>query len=300
MTAGSGDTAAVNGFPAHQDHLFGVAYRMLGSVAEAEDVVQEAFLRWSAIDAAEVRSPRAYLTTVTTRLAIDRLRSAQHRRESYVGPWLPEPLMAQADEPAEAAELADSLTTAFLVLLERLDPVERAVFLLHDVFEYPFDEVAEVVERPTASCRQIASRARSRLADERRTRFAPTPAEEQRLILAFSMAATAGDLLGLLDVLAEDAVLWSDGGAAHHAARRPVVGASRVARFVANVTARVPAGAAVRMARLNGDPGLVVTTPAGPHLALSLELGDDGIRAIHVVVNPDKLRHLAVERRACP
>ena len=293
MTASSGDTEAVDGFGAHREHLFGVAYRMLGSVAEAEDVVQEAFLRWSGVEGAELRSPRAYLTTVTTRLAIDRLRSAQHRRESYVGPWLPEPLVAGGDEPAEAAELADSLTTAFLVLLERLDPVERAVFLLHDVFSYPFDEVAGVVERPTASCRQIASRARSRLGDERRARFAPAPAEEQRLVLAFSMAASAGDLDGLVGVLAEDVVLWSDGGAARHAARRPVVGAGRVARFLANVTARLPADATLRMARLNGDPGLVVTTPDGPHLALSLELGATGIRAIHAVVNPDKLRHLA-------
>ena len=294
MTPPSRDGAAVDTFPAHREHLFGVAYRMLGSVVDAEDVVQEAFLRWSAVDGARIRSPRAYLTTVTTRLAIDRLRSAQHRRESYVGPWLPEPLVAEGNGPAEVTVLADSLTTAFLVLLERLDPVERAVFLLHDVFGYPFDEVAGVVERPASTCRQIASRARSRLADERRARFAPTPAEEQRLVLAFSMAATVGDLDGLLGVLAEDVVLWSDGGATHHAARRPVVGAGRVARFVANVSARLPADGTLRMVRLNGDPGLVVTTPAGPHLALSLELGATGIRAIHAVVNPDKLQHLAV------
>ena len=218
---------------------------------------------------------------------------AQHRRETYVGPWLPEPLADGGDEPGEAAELADSLATAFLVLLERLNPIERAVFLLHEVFGYGFDEVGAVVERPAPTCRQIASRARARLADGRRPRFDPGPAEERRLFAAFSAAAAAGDLDGLLEVLSEDVVLWSDGGAAHHAARRPVVGASRTARFLINVAHRIPPGAVITPTRLNRAPGLVVTTADGPVLALSVELCADGVGAIHTVVNPDKLRHLA-------
>lgn len=282
----------VDDFSTHRAHLFGVAYRMLGSVAEAEDVVQEAFVRWSAVPPGSTRSPAAYLTTVTTRLAIDRLRSAQHRRESYVGPWLPEPLLAVGDEPGDAAELADSLTTAFLVLLEQLNPVERAIFLLHEVFGYAYDEVATVVERPASTCRQIGSRARARLAEQRRPRFLPAPAEGDRLLAAFATAATAGDLDGLLEVLSADVVLWSDGGAERHAARRPVVGASRVARLVANIAHQLPADSTFDMVHINGDPGLVISTSEGPTGALSVEVGAEGISAVHIVVNPDKLRHL--------
>lgn len=279
-------------FSEQRGHLFGVAYRMLGSVAEAEDVVQDSYLRWSAADRSDVESPVAFLTTTVTRLAIDRLRSARVRRETYVGPWLPEPLVTQVDGGPEAAvEVADSLTTAFLVLLERLNPVERAVFLLHEVFGYRYDEVAEVVERPAPTCRQIASRARAHLADAR-PRYVPGPQEEQRLVEAFSSAALGGDVAGLIATLAGDVVLWSDGGADRHAARRPVVGPERVARFVTNLAKRLPADATVAMARLNGDPGVVVTTTEGPFLTLALELGHGVVQAVNVVVNPDKLRHL--------
>jgi len=282
-------------FAEHRSHLFGVAYRMLGSVTEAEDVVQEVYLRWSAADRQEVRSPVAYLTTVTTRMSLDRLRSAQARRETYVGPWLPEPLLTEQgawDDPTLAAELSDSLSTAFLVLLERLNPFQRAVFLLHDVFRYGYEEIATIVDRPASSCRQEASRARARVAPDLQPRVPAGSAEEQRLVLAFAQAATAGDLDGLIEVLSHDVTLWSDGGADRHAARRPVVGRERVARFVANLSRRTPAGATFEIVRIGGDPAILVATEDGTQLTLSFAIGRLGIRQLHAVVNPDKLRHL--------
>jgi RNA polymerase sigma-70 factor (ECF subfamily) len=284
--------AAADEFEEHRRHLFGVAYRMLGSVGEAEDVVQDTWLRWRAASADEVRSPRAFLTTVATRLAIDRLRSAQRRREEYVGPWLPEPLVTD-DDPAATAELADSLSMAFLLVLERLNPVERAVLLLHDVFGYDYDEVAEIVDRTPANCRQIASRARGHLANERPVRPRPSQEEEQRLAFAFAAAAGTGDLATLEGMLAEDVVLWSDGGAARRAARRPVVGRDRVARFIANVAHRVPTDGRFEYVHLNGEPAVIVRTADGPYMTWSVELVDGTIAAIHAVNNPEKLRHLA-------
>ena len=284
--------AQADEFEEHRRHLFGVAYRMLGSVSEAEDVVQDTWLRWQAASPDEVRSPRAFLTTVATRLAIDRLRSAQRRREEYVGPWLPEPLVTD-DDPAATAELADSLSMAFLLVLERLNPVERAVLLLHDVFGYDYDEVAAIVERTPANCRQIASRARGHLTSERPVHPRPSHEDEQRLAFAFAAAAGSGDLATLEGLLAEDAVLWSDGGAARRAARRPVVGRDRVARFVANVAQRIPADGTFEYVHLNGEPAVIMRTEAGPYMTMAVELAGGVIRAIHVVNNPDKLRHLA-------
>jgi RNA polymerase sigma-70 factor (ECF subfamily) len=279
-------------FEEHRRHLFGVAYRMLGSVAEAEDVVQDTWLRWCAAPEDEVRSPRAYLTTVATRLAIDRLRSAQRRREEYVGPWLPEPLVTD-DDPASTAELADSLSMAFLLVLERLNPVERAVLLLHDVFGYGYDEVGSIVERTPANCRQIASRARSHLTEARPVRPRPSQEDEQRLAFAFAAAAATGDLATLEGMLAEDVVLWSDGGPVRRAARRPVVGRHRVARFLANVSHRLPQDGTVDFVHLNGAPAVVMWTSEGPEMALSIDLEGSEVRAVHTVINPEKLRHLA-------
>lgn len=276
----------------HRAHVFAVAYRMLGSVTEAEDVVQDTWLRWSAVDRDTVRTPSAWLTTVATRLCLDRLRSARARREAYVGPWLPEPLVTGDDDPAAAAELADSLTMAFLVVLERLNPVERAVFLLHDVFGYPFADVAGMVDRPASSCRQVASRARAKVAPDRHPQHRPTPEDEQRLVLAFARAATVGDLDALVEVLTDDIEVWSDGGREHHAARRPVVGPARAARFLANLSRRLPPDAGMVAARLNGSPGFVISTDSGPMLALVLEVTTGGIRRVHAVVNPVKLAHL--------
>ena len=290
-------------FAEHRAHVFGVAYRMLGSVVEAEDVVQEAYLRWSAADREEVRSPAAYLTTVATRLSLDRLRSAQARRETYVGPWLPEPLLTEQEpwqDPPAAAELSDSLSTAFLVLLERLNPLQRAVFLLHDVFRYGYDEIAAIVDRPAASCRQEASRARSRISPDLQPRIPVGSAEEQRLVLAFAQAATAGDLDGLIEVLTDDVSLWSDGGADRHAARRPVVGRDRVARLVANLTRRTLQVATFEVVRIGGDPAILVTGDNGPELTLSFDISPLGIRRLHAVLNPDKLRHLGAPGSAPP
>ena len=283
---------SVEAFEEHRHHLFGVAYRMLGSVSEAEDVVQDTWLRWRAVPEGEVRSTRGYLTTVATRLAIDRLRSAQRRREEYVGPWLPEPLVTD-DDPAATAELADSLSMAFLLVLERLNPVERAVLLLHDVFGYDYDEVAEIVERTPGNCRQIASRARSHLTAERPVRPRPRQEDEQRLAFAFAAAAGSGDLATLEGLLAEDVVLWSDGGAAQRAARRPVVGRDRVARFIVNVAKRVPVDGTFEYVHLNGEPAMIVRAERGPFMTMAVELADGAICAIHTVTNPDKLRHLA-------
>jgi RNA polymerase sigma-70 factor (ECF subfamily) len=294
MTDRATVAADVADFVEHRDHLFGVAYRMLGSVAEAEDVVQEAYLRWAGADRSEVERPVAWLTTVTTRLCLDRLRSAQVRRESYVGPWLPEPLLTDDDAvPEAAAELSDSLTTAFLVLLERLNPLERAVFLLHDVFGYGFEEIAAVVERPVASCRQVASRARRAVAPERRTRYTVAPDEERRLIGTFLQASGSGDIDGLLALLAEDVELWSDGGARRHAARHPIIGPARVARFCANIGRRAVPRASVRFVRIGGDPGVVFTDDVdGSKMTVAFELSAGGIRRLHLVVNPDKLAHV--------
>jgi RNA polymerase sigma-70 factor (ECF subfamily) len=266
-------------------------------MADAEDVVQDAWLRWRRTDPASVERPAAWLTTVVSRLALDRLRSAQHQRELYVGPWLPEPVLAEAD-PDDSAEVAESLTLGFLVMLERLAPIERVVFLLADVFREPFGSIAPAVGRSEAACRQIASRARQRVRQERR-RFDPEPGAEDEVAAAFAKAAATGDVDGLLEVLAPDVVLLSDGGAAHHAARRPVVGPARVARFLVNTARRLPPGVAVEFARVNGTPGFVATIDGQPELVVALELDGRLVTRVLSVNNPDKLVHLVpvVRRR---
>jgi RNA polymerase sigma-70 factor (ECF subfamily) len=285
----------VSEFEEHRHHLFGVAYRMLARVTEAEDVVQEAWLRWDGADRAAIERPRAWLTTVVSRMAIDRLRSAQVRRETYVGPWLPEPLLTPADDPADHAELAESLSVAFLTMLERLDPVERAAFLLREVFGHDYDEVAATIDRSAVNCRQIVHRAKERLGPDRPARFEAEPDEERRLLDTFIAAAVTGDLDGLRSVLAEDAVAWSDGGPNQHAARRPVVGRERVARFARGIaTKRDQMHSDVRVdhARINGAPGLVASADGEVFMTMVFEIGGEGIRAIHSVLNPDKLEHI--------
>lgn len=282
-------------FEEHRHHLFGVAYRMVGRVTEAEDVVQEAWLRWNAADRTTIERPRAWLTTVVSRLAIDRLRSAQVRREAYVGPWLPEPLVAVDDDPADHAELAESLSLAFLTMLERLDPVERAVFLLRDVFGHDYDEIAAIVDRSATNCRQIVHRAKERLGPDRPARFAASPADERRLLDSFLAAAVAGDVDALHGVLAADVVAWSDGGAAQHAARRPIVGRDRVALFVRGIAARrarMDSALRVEHARVNAAPGFVAYADDEPFMTMAFDIGPDGIRAIHSVLNPEKLEHI--------
>ncbi|MBI2708149.1 MAG: RNA polymerase sigma factor SigJ [Actinobacteria bacterium] len=290
--------AATELFEANRGHVFGVAYRMLGSVAEAEDVVQDTWLRWRDVDASVIRSPRAYLGTVAGRIALDRLKSARAQREAYVGPWLPEPLVTDAaTDPAAHADTADSLTFGFLCVLERLDPLERAVFLLREVFSYPYGEVAAVVGRSDAACRQIAHRARARVADEQRRaarRGTVDRAKAQQIVSALVAATVAGDVDGVQRLLAEQIVLVSDGGADTHAARRPVVGRHRVSRLIINLAARVPRGASVDPLWSNGDPAMLFRDASGaPLLLIAFTAGDATVEAIHAVVNPAKLAHLA-------
>ena len=270
--------------------LFAIAYRLLGSVVDAEDIVQEAFLRWQSAPAAGVQSPKAWLSTVVTRLCIDQLRSARVQREAYVGPWLPEPLVIEREpDVADAVVLADSLSMAFLVLLERLTPTERAVFLLHDVFAYDYAEIAPIVDKSVAHCRQLARRARAHVAAGR-PRFEASPERRERLTQAFLAACAEGDLPALLATLADDVTLWSDGGGKVAAARRPVHGADKVARFLLGILRTVPPDTVVRPARVNGQPGLVSSVRGQPFGVLTLDIADDRVQAVRIVVNPDKLR----------
>jgi RNA polymerase sigma-70 factor (ECF subfamily) len=268
--------------------LFGVAYRMLGSATEAEDILQEAYLRWARRADGDIEAPNAYLTTIVTRLCIDQLRSARVRRQSYKGPWLPEPVEAHAPGPGESAELADSLSLAFLVLLEELQPVERAAFLLHDVFDYPYDEIAGIVDRTEAACRQLVSRARRRV-DEPRRRFDSDRSHGRELTRRFLTACGTGDLEGLLALLTDDVVVWTDWGGKVRAALRPVTGPHRSARFLLSVASRTPAGASVREIDLNGQPGLVFEVDGHIVIALTLDVADGRVAAVRVVSNPDKL-----------
>jgi RNA polymerase sigma-70 factor (ECF subfamily) len=273
-------------FEAARPRLLGVAYRMLGTVADAEDVVQEAYLRWHAADHAAVERPEAWLTTVTSRLALDRLRSAQRRREEYVGPWVAEPVVLGERGPEEAAELADSLTLGFLAVLDRLAPVERAVFLLADVFAVPFAEIAETVGKSPAACRQIASRARTRVRTEGPPHAAP--GADRRIIEELLVAVAMGDVEGAVARLAPDALCVTDGGPERRAARRPVVGATRVARFLVNTARNGYDGATFEPVVINGCPGLVVSVDGTIDFAASFDLADDGrVAAIWMVRNPE-------------
>ena len=276
----------------HRPLLFGIAYRMLGSTADAEDAVQETFLRWHRVlaEGTEVQSPKAWLAQTVTRICLDELKSARVRREQYVGPWLPEPLVAGAEpDVAEAAGLADTVSTAFLVLLETLTPKERAVFLLHDVFGYDYAAIAGIVGESEAYCRQLAKRARAHV-EARRPRFTASPEQQERLTERFLHAVTEGDLPSLIDSLAKDVTVWSDGGGKVNAARKPVLGREKVARFFLGLMRNAPDGLAFRVTRVNGQPGIVTYADGQPRNVVTLDVADDGIRAFYIVVNPDKLR----------
>jgi RNA polymerase sigma-70 factor (ECF subfamily) len=285
------ERAALGAFEAERCHLRSLAYRMLGSLADADDVVQDTWLRWQGIGAhrrAEIERPSAWLTTAATRLALDRLKSAQRQREEYIGPWLPEPVLTDHD-PAESVVLAESLTLGFLTVLERLGPVERAVFLLADVFDEPFASIAATVGRSEEACRQIASRARRRVSDERR-RF--EPADSDALLQAFVAACSVGSIDAFRKVLTDDVVLVSDGGADVHAARRPVVGLDRVVRLLANLARRLPADIDIEFHRVNHEPGLVVRRNGLPWYVLVLAVRDGRAEAVRLVLNPAKLHRL--------
>lgn len=277
--------------------LFSIAYRMLGSVSEAEDVVQEAFVRYQrALDeGTAVESPKAYLSAVVTRLAIDQLKSARVRREAYVGEWLPEPLVTDqgAGDPAGIAEQADTLSMSFLVLLERLTPVERAIFLLHDVFDYSFDEIADIVHKSPATCRQHAVRARRFVADNR-PRFDADETERDRLVRSFVAAAGRGDVDGLITLLAADATVHGDGGGKVPQWYAPITGAQNVARLFAQMGRQSERlGATFELHRINGQAGVIFRGPGGGIFSvMTLEVVDGRVATIRSIVNPEKLRHL--------
>ena len=275
--------------------LFSIAYRMVGSVTEAEDLVQEAFVRFHQ-HGDDVEDPKAFLSTVVTRLAIDHLRSARVRREAYVGPWLPEPLLGDdSADPAARAEMADSLSLAFLVLLEQLSPLERAAFLLREVFGYPYEQVAETVGRSQDSCRQLVARARRHL-DAGRPRYEVSARRHEELTDRFLEACLTGDVDGLTALLAEDVELVTDGGGHVRAVRKPVRGRDKVSRVMITITQpdRRAGVAAIRPVRVNGRPGRLAVGPDGtPVGVLELDVAEGLVRAIRLVVNPEKLAHLA-------
>jgi RNA polymerase sigma-70 factor (ECF subfamily) len=291
QTGGDADRLAT--FSRYRGLLFSVAYRMLGSVADAEDMLQETFIRWQQAANDEIRSPRAFLVTVITRLSINQLQSARVRREEYVGEWLPEPLVTDpGSDPLGVLKVDESLSMAFLLLLERLTPMERAVFLLREVFEYEYEEIAKVLGQSEANCRQILRRARQHVGDIRR-RFDASAREHDDLLKRFLQAVRKGEIKGLVDLLSSDAVLHSDGGGKAIAQPHMIEGAENVARLILDRMSKVvPKNLVNRMARINGEPGFVSYLNGKPFSAFTLEGGDGRIKAIYIVTNPQKLAHL--------
>ncbi|MGC9496854.1 RNA polymerase sigma-70 factor [Streptomyces sp. WG7] len=287
---------ATDVFEEHRPVLLGVAYRMLGRLADAEDVVQEAWLRWSGADRSGVREPRGYLVRVTTRLAIDRLRQIKSRGETYVGPWLPEPYVTDfgdtVPDSAERAVLADSVSFAVLVVLESLSPLERAVFVLREAFGYPYAEIAAMLERGEAAVRQLAGRARKHV-DERRPRYDVDPAQRRDLTERFLAAAADGDLEGLMALLAPDVRLVGDSGGKSRAPLRVVESADKVGRFLLGAAQKGIPDVSFRPVELNGGPALLVLSAGTPDSVFQLDVADGRIQAVYIVRNPDKLRSLA-------
>ncbi len=285
-------------FEEHRRMLLGVAYRMLGRAADAEDVVQEAWLRWTAEDRAAVREPRAFLVRITTRLAIDRLRQAQARRESYVGPWLPEPVVTDfgptAPDTVERALLADSVSLAVLVVLESLSPLERAVFVLREAFGFPFAEIATALDRSEAAVRQLAGRAR-RHVDEGKPRYDVDPTERRDLTERFLAAAAGGDLAELLSLLAPDARLVGDSGGKSKAPLRIIDTADKVGRFLCGVAKGSESVYEYRFAELNGGPAVVAFLDGRPDSVFQVDVRDGHVQCVYIIRNPDKLQSLAVD-----
>jgi RNA polymerase sigma-70 factor (ECF subfamily) len=280
-------------FDQYRSLLFSVAYRMLGSVADAEDMLQETFIRWQQAPDEEIRSPRAYLITIVSRLCINQLQSARVQREEYVGQWLPEPIITgPGSDPLEIIRVDESLSMAFLVMLERLTPVERAVFLLREVFEYEYSEIAAVLSQSEANCRQILSRARQHVS-AMRPRFQTSERKKIDLLELFLKATSSGDMEGLVALLASDVVLRSDGGGKTVAALNPIRGADKVARGALGAAQKLPLKNLVhRLAQINGEPGVVSYLAGKPHSVLTLEVADGRIQEIYIVTNPEKLAHL--------
>ncbi len=296
-------------FEPYRRRLLGLSYRMLGSMADAEDAVQETYLRWHRADRDKVLEPKAFLMTTTTRICLDMLTSARARREEYVGPWLPEPIFdTSLLTPDSRTELAEDLSIALLLTLDRLSPLERAAFLLHDVFDFSFSEVATALGRSEAACRQLAARAREnvRIARPRGVTAPPTSssgidAQHAKLLSAFTAATQSGDLNAITQMLASDVRVITDGGGKVRSALNAIEGADRVAQFVVGVTRKHPGqwwrdDFRLRFALINGLPGVVVDSPAGPVQTTAFEIEGNVIKAMYIVRNPDKLRHLAPKR----
>jgi RNA polymerase sigma-70 factor, ECF subfamily len=261
-----------------------LAYRMLGSLPDADDIVQEAYLRWSLEDRDAVRSPRAYLSTVVTRLCIDRRQSIEERKKTYIGPWLPDPIV----DPADRLETAESVSMALLLVLESLSPVERAAYLLRRIFDYEYREIGEILGKSEVNCRQLVSRAEEHI-HRRRPRFEAHSDEAERLTSAFLTACSSGDMQGLLDILATDAVLYSDGGGKAPAALVPIRGADQIARLFLGILKKAPAGLEVRAVRVNGQPGLLATVQGQVIQVQTFDIIDGRIAACFAIRNPEKL-----------
>ena len=283
----------VRAFEAQRSYLFSIAYRLLGSVSDAEDVLQDAFLRWDRAQTAEteVRSVRSFLATIVVRLCMDELRSARAKREVYVGPWLPEPLVTtNRADLTDSVIMRESLSFAFLLMLEKLSPLERAVFVLREVFDYDYSDIASIVGKTDANCRQAFFRARQHLAGER-ARFEPTREQQERLTHEFLRASTLGDVEGLMQLLAEDVVSYGDGGGKAAAGLRPIVSRDRVVRGLLGNLQKMPPDRAW-IEEVNGQPAIIATRGGEAYGVLLLEIRDDRVQVVYSIVNPDKLRSI--------
>ena len=297
----AGEPDAAEHFAPLRAELIGLAYRMTGSLATAEDIAQDAFLRWNAADRSRIGVPRAWLLKATARLSLDHLKSARHRRERYVGPWLPEPVLTSEEPPQQSAhERAQALSIAFLLTLQRLSPAERAVFILHDLFETPFAEIAALLARSETACRKLATRARAHLGETTPRQLAVTDAEARHVARAFLAASRDGDEATLRDLLARDVVLHSDGGGVRPAALNPINGAEKVWRLLVSLARKRAArpAALLHLGRVNTLPGYVTLEPDGLPQATALEIRDGRIAAIYIVRNPEKLAVVQAQLRA--
>jgi RNA polymerase sigma-70 factor (ECF subfamily) len=278
-------------FERSRRRLFGIAYRMLGSSADAEDILQDVWIRWQTTRREDVLEPAAFLATITTRLSINSLQSARSRRETYIGPWLPEPINTE-DDPALGAERGEALQYAMLILLEKLTPTERAAYVLREAFDYPYDRIAEIVQATTASARQLVSRARKHLASERRATVAS--AEQRRLLAAFLDAAQRGNATDLEELFAADVISYTDGNGVKLAARIPVIGQARVAKFVAAFASHFWVGKSIGWVEVNGQPAVTLSENGVVTTALTLTASPDGIRQLLWIMSPGKLQHVTI------
>lgn len=281
-------------FSEHRPMLFGVAYRMLGSVMEAEDILQDACVSWLEQDTAAIQNPAGFLRTIVTRRCIDLLRSARAQREVYPGTWLPEPLVADPElsSAEHMLEIKDDLSAAFLIVLEALSPVERAVYLMRECFDVPFEEIADVVEKTPENCRQILHRARQAVADRRRKHAVPGADQGRRLLEAFLSACRSGEVGAFVNILADDVSVSTDGGGKVNAARNVILGLNNAAKFFVGVYALQPPAVSGEPATINGCPGVILRTHGRVYCALWFETDGEKISAVYSMLNPDKLRHL--------